>query len=147
MTKVKFTLDRQTDGQTDGQTDRVIPIYPPNFVCGGYKNGIKVTYCGWLKFHGVLIFVVFVGGSIHEFHYPWKGNFLYELWKKILWPQILNLTNVSFLFNPQKLVPTKIKPYIVILFCVSKDESIVRIFIPEIHVYIKWYMSTLTYLL
>ena len=22
----------------DGRTDRVIPIYPPNFVCGGYKK-------------------------------------------------------------------------------------------------------------
>jgi hypothetical protein len=22
----------------DGRTDRVIPIYPPNFVCGGYNN-------------------------------------------------------------------------------------------------------------
>ena len=27
--------------------------------------------------------------------------------KKMLWPRILNLTNVSFLFNPRKLVPTK----------------------------------------
>ena len=27
-----------TDEQTDRQTDRVIPIYPPNFICGGYKN-------------------------------------------------------------------------------------------------------------
>ena len=30
--------------------------------------------------------------------------------KEILWPRILNPTNVSFSFNPQKLVPTKIKP-------------------------------------
>ena len=29
---------------------------------------------------------------------------------KILWPQILNPINVSILFNPWKLVPTKIKP-------------------------------------
>ena len=36
IAKVKFTLDRQTDGRTDGRadgrtdrrTDRVIPIYP-----------------------------------------------------------------------------------------------------------------------
>ena len=33
-----FTLDRKTDRQTDRQTDGVIPIYPPNFVCGGYKK-------------------------------------------------------------------------------------------------------------
>ena len=26
---------------TDGRTDRVIPIYPPNFVCGGYNNNNK----------------------------------------------------------------------------------------------------------
>jgi hypothetical protein len=33
-------LTRYMDGrQTDGRTDRVIPIYPPNFVCGGYNNG------------------------------------------------------------------------------------------------------------
>ena len=40
MTKVKFTLDRQTDGRTDGrqtdrQTDRVIPIYPPKLCLQG----------------------------------------------------------------------------------------------------------------
>ena len=29
------------DGQTDRQTDRPIHIYPPNYVCGGYK---KATY-------------------------------------------------------------------------------------------------------
>ena len=28
--------------QTDGQTVRVIPIYPLNFVHGGYKNEIRV---------------------------------------------------------------------------------------------------------
>jgi hypothetical protein len=26
---------------TDERTDRVIPIYPPNFVCGGYNNNNK----------------------------------------------------------------------------------------------------------
>ena len=31
IAKVKFTLDKQTDRKTK----RVIPIYPPNFVCGG----------------------------------------------------------------------------------------------------------------
>jgi hypothetical protein len=30
-------LTRYMDGRTDGRTDRVIPIYPPNFVCGGHK--------------------------------------------------------------------------------------------------------------
>ena len=44
-------------------------------------------YCGWLKFHGVPIFVVFVEGHIHKFQYSRNANFLYELWKKILWPQ------------------------------------------------------------
>ena len=29
--------DGRTDGQTDGRTDMVIPVYPPNFVAGGYK--------------------------------------------------------------------------------------------------------------
>jgi len=33
-----------TDGQTDGRTDRVIPIYPPNFVCGGYKYSKSLKY-------------------------------------------------------------------------------------------------------
>ena len=75
-----------------------------------YNKGVYMVYCGWLKFRGVPIFVVFVEGPNHEFQYPRNGNFLYELWKKILWPQILNPTNVSFLFNPRKLVPTKIKP-------------------------------------
>jgi hypothetical protein len=31
-------LTRYMDGLTDGRTDRMIPIYPPNFVCGGYNN-------------------------------------------------------------------------------------------------------------
>ena len=64
--------------------------------------------CWWLKFRWVPIFVVFVG-LIHEFQYPWSCNFLYKSWKKILWPQILNPRNMSFLFNTQKLVPRKIK--------------------------------------
>ena len=34
MVKVKLTLDRRTDKQTD----RVIPIYPPNYFCGGYND-------------------------------------------------------------------------------------------------------------
>ena len=76
----------------------------------GKVSRILSEYCGWLKFCGVPIFVVFVEGPFHEFQYPRKSNFQYELLKKILWPQILNPTNVSFLFNPRKLVPTKIKP-------------------------------------
>ena len=45
MVKVKFTLDRRTDGQTDRQTDRVIPIYPPQTSFAGgitrHQNGTK----------------------------------------------------------------------------------------------------------
>ena len=57
----------------------------------------NANYCGWLKFRGVPIFLVFVEGSNHDFQYLRNGNFLYELWTKILWPQILNSTNMSFL--------------------------------------------------
>ena len=67
-----------------------------------------LKYCGWLNFRGVPIFMVFVEGPIHKFQYP--QNFQYELWRKILWLRILNPMNVSFSFNPRKLVPTKIKP-------------------------------------
>ena len=64
-------------------------------------------YCQWLNFHEVPIFVVFVEGPIHKkFQYPRIGNFLYELWRKILWPRILN----PIIFNPWKLIPMKIKP-------------------------------------
>ena len=56
-----------------------------------------------LKFHGVPILVVFVEGPIHEFQYPRNGNFLYELWKKILYPRILNPTNVSFFVQSTKI--------------------------------------------
>ena len=45
-----------------------------------------------------------------NFNYPWISDFLYELWKKILWLRILNPLNVSFSFNPRKLEPKKIKP-------------------------------------
>ena len=46
MVKVKFTLDRRTDGRTDRQTDRQGDSYipPPNFVCGGYNK----KYCEYL---------------------------------------------------------------------------------------------------
>ena len=69
-----------------------------------------ILHCEWLNFSGVPIFLVFVEGLIHEFQCPPINDFLYELWRKVLWPQILNPTNVSFSFNPWKLVPTKIKP-------------------------------------
>ena len=72
-----------------------------------YKHKI---YCGWLNFHGVPIFVVFIEGPVQEFRYPRISNFQYELWRKILCPRILNPTNVLFSFNPWKLVPTKTKP-------------------------------------
>ena len=75
-----------------------------------YPHITWAKYCGWLNFRGVPIFVVFVESPIHEFQYPRIGNFLHELWRKILWPRILNPTNVSILFNLRKLVPTKIKP-------------------------------------
>ena len=60
MAKVKCTLDRQTDGRTDrqterqidGQTDRVIPIYPPIFVCRGYNN---MDLSAFNKFHGTTL--------------------------------------------------------------------------------------------
>ena len=67
-------------------------------------------YCGWLNFRWIPIFMVFVEGPIHEFQYPWISYFLCELWRKILMPRILNPTNMSFLFNPRKLEPTKTKP-------------------------------------
>ena len=75
-----------------------------------YMKSVLIYYCGWLNFRGVPIFVVFVEGPSHEFQNPRISDFLYELWRKILWPRILNPTNVSFSFNPRKLVPTKIKP-------------------------------------
>ena len=46
---------------------------------GENKTGQIQSYCGWLKFRGVPIFVVFVDGPIHEFQYPRISNFLYEL--------------------------------------------------------------------
>ena len=79
-----------------------------------YNNNVLeqyvFIYCGWLGSLGSNFFVVFVKSQIHEFQYPWSGNFVYELWKKILWPRNLNPTNVSFLFNPRKFVSRKIKP-------------------------------------
>ena len=80
-----------------------------------HENFELVTkYCGLRNFRGVPIFVVFVEGAIHEFQYQRISDFLYEKWRKILWSRILNPTNVSFSFNPRKLVPTKIKPSTVI---------------------------------
>ena len=50
----------------------------------------------WLKFRGLPIFMVFMEGPIQEFQYPQNDNFLYDLWKKMLWPRISNPTNVIF---------------------------------------------------
>ena len=44
----------------------------------------------------VNILVVFVEGLIHEFQYSWISDYLYELWRKILWPRILNHNKISF---------------------------------------------------
>ena len=71
---------------------RVVPLSLRNEISSPF-----LRYCGWLKFCQVPIFVVLVEGPIHELQYPWNGNVLYELWIKILWPQNLNPTNVSFL--------------------------------------------------
>ena len=70
---------------------------------------LMLNSCGWLNFRGVPIFVVFLESLINEFQYPRNDVLLYELWRKKLWPWILNPTNVWFLFNPRKLEPTKIK--------------------------------------
>ena len=88
------------------------------------KVNIVNKYCEWLTFRGVLIFVVFVEGPIHEFQYPRNGNFLYHLWKKMLWPRNLNPTNASILFNPRKLVPMKIKPSTVFHFTLDQLTSV-----------------------
>ena len=85
------------------------------FLWSKYMSSQFWSICGRLKFRGVPIFVVFVEGLIHIFQYPWNGNFLYELWTKILWPRILNPTNVLFLFNPWKLVPKEIKSVFILL--------------------------------
>ena len=84
--------------QIESQTGKKLDALQWNFLC--------FRYCGWLNFRGVPIIME---GPIHEFQYPRIGDFLYELWRKLLWLRILNPTNVSILFNPRKLVPTKIK--------------------------------------
>jgi hypothetical protein len=40
LNSTKFGGNRTKDLEVglDGQTDRPIPIYPPNYVCGGYKK-------------------------------------------------------------------------------------------------------------
>jgi hypothetical protein len=38
-------LTRYMDGRKDGRTDRVIPIYPPNFVCGIYEKLLNSYIC------------------------------------------------------------------------------------------------------
>lgn len=37
--------------QMDGQTDKALPIYPPNFVSGGYKNQNALPVKGKFLFH------------------------------------------------------------------------------------------------
>jgi hypothetical protein len=43
----------------DGRTDRVIPIYPPNFVYGGYNNTGTGNQCWMSKVTGFRIHKVF----------------------------------------------------------------------------------------
>ena len=64
--------------------------------------------CEWFNFRGVPIFVVFVEGPIYEFKYPRNSEFLYELWRKILWQRILNPTNASF-FQSTKIITSENK--------------------------------------
>ena len=54
--------------------------------------------------------LIFVEGHIHELQCQRNSDFLYELWRKILWPWSLNPTNAWVSLYPRKLVPTKIKP-------------------------------------
>ena len=36
-----------------GRTDRVIPIYPPNFACGGYTEGSKLDLWAQISLKGI----------------------------------------------------------------------------------------------
>ena len=51
--------------------------------------------------------LIFVESPIHEFQYLGICDFLYELWRTILLPRILNHRSLSFSFNPRKLVAMK----------------------------------------
>ena len=77
-------------------------------------------------------FLCFRRIPIHEIYYQRKSYFLYELWRQMLWPRILNPTNVWCLLNPLKLLPTKIKPSTVCsissgihrAFATAKEETL-----------------------
>ena len=68
-----------------------------------------VIYYGWLKFRWVPIFVVFLEGPIHELQYQRNSEFLMNYEQNTVTTNF-EPHDVSFLFNPRKLIPTKIKP-------------------------------------
>ena len=70
---------------------------------------VKITYRGWLKFRRVPIFVFFVEGPIHKFHYQRNGNFLYELWKQNTMATNFEPQECVIFVQYTKLVPTKKK--------------------------------------
>ena len=80
-----------------------------------FKDMLGLNYCEWLIFRWVQIFVVFVDGPIHEIWCPQKSDFMYKLWKKMLWPRILNPTNIWFLVHLSR----RLKCTIVFMRCPS----------------------------
>ena len=76
-----------------------------------YRNGTqgsfsKICVCSQNTVNGF----IFMGNSFSWFFLcgstnPWiplpTNDFLFELWRKILWPHILNPRNVSFYLNPR----------------------------------------------
>ena len=80
---------------------------------------IFVGFVDWVHFLGIHIFVGFVEDPILTFYNSSNSDYLFALWRKILWPRISNLTNVCVLLNPRKLVSTKMKPSTGLLFTIN----------------------------
>ena len=88
--KTNFDATERTEGRNDGRTDKANTKCPLAILWRGHKKFVQILLlgvsfpcdilmkidiytdplnicCGWLNFCGVPIFVVFLGGFIHEF--------------------------------------------------------------------------------
>ena len=106
---------------------------------------LNYIYCGWLKFRGVPVFVVFNEGLIHEFQYPLNCNFFVGIMKE---------NTMATNFEPQECVifvqfrKMKIEPSTVPHSHTKDPFCVTRLILQKIHTNVVkkmrkpwWYIS------
>ena len=80
-----------------GRTDRVIPIYPPNFVCGGYNNNFHVGYVNiWNTWDSLNLYATFLINYILHIQ---NMALLCIIVTYLLWAKLKTITFLAFSSN------------------------------------------------